>query len=77
MAQYRRISDDELRRRAMEVLNQALGPIAAVRLSAMLEREPTDYVEVSRKLYRNETVDEIFERAVARETGRPRDTARS
>ena len=69
MAQYRRIPDDELKRRALEILSQTLGPVAAVRFAAMLEREPTDYVEVSRKLYENETVDSIFERAVAREAG--------
>jgi hypothetical protein len=69
MAQYRRIPDDELKRRAMEILSQALGPLAAARFAAMLERDPTDYVEVSRKLYAGETVDDILDRAMEREAG--------
>ena len=57
------IDDDEIRIRGIEVLNQALGPSAALRFLTLLHRERTDYVEISRCLYEGQTIDEIFERA--------------
>lgn len=47
----------------IEVLNKALGPAATLRFLTLLHREPTDYVEVSRRLYEGQTIEEIFERA--------------
>jgi hypothetical protein len=44
-------------------LNKALGPAEALRFLALFHREPTDYVEVSKKLYENQSVEEIFKRA--------------
>ena len=55
--------DDELRIKGIEALNEALGPAAALRFLAMHHEDPTDYVEISRRLYNGETVDEIFDRA--------------
>jgi len=57
------IDDTEIRIRGIEVLNKALGPAAALRFLTLLHREPTDYVEISRRLYEGQTIDEIFERA--------------
>jgi hypothetical protein len=57
------MDDTEVRVRGIEILNQALGPATALRFLALLHREPTDYVEVSRRLYEGQTVDDIFERA--------------
>lgn len=55
--------DTELRVRGIEVLNKELGPTAALRFLSLLHREPTDYVEISRRLYEGQTIEEIFERA--------------
>jgi hypothetical protein len=44
-------------------LNKALGPAEALRFLALLRCEPTDYVDVSKKLYENQSVEEIFKRA--------------
>jgi hypothetical protein len=44
-------------------LNRALGPAAALRFLALLAQEPTDYVEISQRLYQGQTLEEIFERA--------------
>lgn len=44
-------------------LNLNLGPTGALRFLTLLHREPTDYVEISRRLYEGQTIDEIFERA--------------
>jgi len=57
------MNDVEIRANGILVLNKALGPTAALRFLTLLSHEPTDYVELSRKLYERQTVDEIFERA--------------
>lgn len=57
------MTDTEVRVSGIEALNRALGPCGAFRFLAMIHREPTDYVEISRRLYQGQTVDEIFERA--------------
>ena len=57
------MDDTEVRVRGIEVLNKALGPAMALRFLTLLHREPTDYVEVSRRLYEGQTIDDIFERA--------------
>jgi hypothetical protein len=57
------IDDAELRLRGIEALNAALGPALALRFLSLMHREPTDYVEVSRRLYHEQTIDQIFDRA--------------
>ena len=57
------MDEAELRVLGTEALNKALGPAEAMRFLALFHREPTDYVEISRKLYEGQTVEEIFKRA--------------
>jgi hypothetical protein len=57
------MDDTEIRVSGIEALNKALGPAAALRFLTLLHREPTDYVDISRKLYEGQTIEEIFERA--------------
>ena len=57
------IDESELRVIGIEALNKALGPAEALRILALFHREPTDYVDVSKKLYENQSVEEIFKRA--------------
>lgn len=57
------MTDAEVRFLGIEALNRALGPSSALRFLTLLHQEPTDYVEVSRKLYERQTIDEIFDRA--------------
>ena len=52
-----------LRINGIEALNKALGATGAWRFLSMICREPTDYVSVSRRLYKGQTVDEIYDRA--------------
>jgi hypothetical protein len=47
----------------MDALNKAIGPAKALRFLALPLHESTDYVEVSKKLYENQSVEEIFKRA--------------
>jgi hypothetical protein len=63
------LDDVELRASGILALNKALGPTAALRFLTLLSHEPTDYVEISRRLYEGQTVDDIFERA--RKTWKP------
>jgi len=57
------MDDTEIRVSGIEALNKALGPTAAFRFLTLLHREPTDYVEISRRLYEVQTMEGIFERA--------------
>jgi hypothetical protein len=57
------IDESELRVIGIDALNKALGPAEALRFLALFHREPTDYVDVSKKLYENQSVEEIFKRA--------------
>lgn len=57
------MDDAEIKFKGIEALNKTLGTAAALRFLTMLHREPTDYVEISRKLYEGQTIEEIFKRA--------------
>ncbi len=57
------MDDAEIKFKGIEALNKTLGPTAALRFLTLLHREPTDYVEISRRLYKGQSIDEIFERA--------------
>ena len=63
MEKARMKDDSEIRICGIEALNKALGPAAALRFLTLLHREPTDYVKISRRLYKGQTVDQIFSRA--------------
>ncbi len=57
------MNDSEIKYKGIEVLNKTLGPTTALKFLAFFHREPTDYVEISRRLYKGQTIDEIFDRA--------------
>ncbi|MCC6445183.1 MAG: hypothetical protein IT210_17200 [Armatimonadetes bacterium] len=57
------MEDAELIINGIEALNNALGPSAALRFLSLLHKEQTDYVEISRKLYDGQTIEDIFQRA--------------
>jgi len=56
----RAIDEARLRVLGIDALNKALGPAEALRFLTLFHREPTDYVEVSKKLYKNQSVEEIW-----------------
>ncbi len=57
------LEDAELRLVGIDALNKALGPAKALRFIALFHHEPTDYVEISKRLYENQNTEEIFKRA--------------
>jgi hypothetical protein len=59
----RAMDEAELRVTGIDALNKALGPAEALRFLALFRSEPKDYVEVSRRLYENQSVEEIFKQA--------------
>jgi hypothetical protein len=59
------LDDTEIRFKGIDALNKALGPAAALRFLTLFHRDRTDYVEISRRLYQDQTIDEIYERAEA------------
>jgi len=60
------MNDTDLRVNGIDALNKALGVSGALRFLTLIHREPTDYVQISRRLYEGQTVDEIFDRALNR-----------
>jgi hypothetical protein len=60
------MGDVEIKLKGIEALNETLGISGALRFIMLLHREPTDYVEISRRLYQNQSIDEIFTRAKQR-----------
>ncbi|MEK7399927.1 MAG: hypothetical protein AAB116_23535 [Candidatus Poribacteria bacterium] len=59
----REMNDSELIISGIEILNKSLGVTNALRFLSLLHNEPTDYVEISQRLYDGQTIEEIFERA--------------
>ena len=53
------MDEAEIKLKGIEALNKTLGPSAALRFLTLLHRESTDYVKISRRLYREQTIDEI------------------
>jgi len=57
------LNDTELKLTGIEALNKALGAVDAYRFMTLLHNERTDYVEISRRLYEGQSIDDIFTRA--------------
>lgn len=63
MKDIKALPDTDVKIKGLEALNNALGIAGALRFLMLLHREPTNYVEISKYLYQNQSIDEIFERA--------------
>jgi hypothetical protein len=59
----KKMDDTEIMVKGIDALNDSLGVMGALRFLTKLNRDPTDYVEISRTLYKGQTMDEIFARA--------------
>jgi len=57
------LNDTELLVAGIEALSKALGAANAYRFMTLLHNETTDYVEISRRLYDGQSIDDIFARA--------------
>ncbi len=68
------LCDTDIKIKGIEALNKALGISGALKFLMLLHREPTNYVEISRHLYQNQSIDEIFARASAEWAGEEKGT---
>jgi hypothetical protein len=58
-------TDTELRTAGMRALNSALGPVQAERFVALMLREPFDYTDWQRSLWRNVGLRDLSAQAMA------------
>ena len=63
MEKVKEMDDTEIIISGIEILNKTLGVTNALRFLSLLHNEPTDYVEISQRLYDGQTIEEIFDRA--------------
>ena len=57
-------SEISLRREAMKILVENLGLVDTERFIALIKKDKFDYTEWRRDLYKDMTVDEIYQKAV-------------
>jgi hypothetical protein len=57
------INDVQLRVKAIAALKKELGTAATLRFLALMQQNQTNYSEISRQIYEDQSLDEIFARA--------------
>ncbi len=57
------LNDTQLRVKALAALKKELGMAATLRFLALMNQNSTDYVQISRQIYEQQQLDEIFSRA--------------
>ena len=57
----KKLSENELRRQAVQALSESLSPVDALRFLALVSREPFDYQEWRREYFSQFNVDELLE----------------
>ena len=66
------MTDDELRRAALTVLKDELGPVEALRFLALVRREPFDYESWRDETFLNLTAEDLFQKLETIEAGQAR-----
>lgn len=59
MGSTKTLDDTKIKIQRIEALNKALGPSAALRFLTILHRDPTDYVQISRRLYKRQSINTL------------------
>ena len=57
----RQLTEQELRRQAVEALSDRLGPVDALRFLALVSREPFDYQQWRNEYFSHYTVDQLLQ----------------
>ena len=57
------MTDTEVTIKGIEALQKSLGSADTWRFLSLIHSDATDYVKVSRQIYQEQTIDEIYSRA--------------
>lgn len=57
----KQLTEKELRRQAVQVLSERLGPVEALRFLSLVSREPFDYQQWRREYFSHYSLDELLE----------------
>jgi hypothetical protein len=57
----KQLTEQELRRQAVQALSDRLGPVDALRFLALISREPFDYQEWRREYFSRYAIDDLLE----------------
>ena len=66
----KKLSENELRRQAVQALSESLGPVDALRFLALVSREPFDYQEWRREYFSQFNVDELLKKSASTTTAK-------
>jgi hypothetical protein len=66
----KKLTEDELRRQAVQALSESLGPVDALRFLALVSREPFDYQKWRREYFSRYSVDELLEEVRTHQVGK-------
>lgn len=57
----KQLTEEELRRQAVQALSERLGPVEALRFLSLISREPFDYQQWRKEYFAHYSVDELLE----------------
>jgi PIN domain nuclease of toxin-antitoxin system len=57
----KQLTEEELRRQAVQALSERLGPVDALRFLSLISREPFDYQQWRKEYFSKYTVDELLQ----------------
>ena len=57
----KQLTEEELRRQAVQALSERLGPVEALRFLSLVSREPFDYQQWRREYFSHYSVDGLLE----------------
>ena len=66
----KQLTEQELRRQAVQALSDSLGPVDALRFLALISREPFDYQEWRREYFSRYGVDDLLEEVRKHHSGK-------
>jgi hypothetical protein len=66
----KQLTEQELRRQAVQALSDSLGPVDALRFLALISREPFDYKEWRREYFSRYGVDDLLEEVRKHHSGK-------
>ena len=67
----KQLTDQELRRQAVRVLSEGLGPVDALRFLALVSREPFDYQRWRQEHFSSYSIDELLEEVLKHHGSKP------